>query len=436
MAISIPIISTFSAKGIKQAKAEFQKLEGVGAKTGFVLSKAAMGATAAFAGLAAGAAAVGGFLVGAARAAGEDQKSVALLDKQIRRLTGATDEQMASVEKMISGFQMATGIADDELRPSFAQLVRASGSVERAQKLMEAGLDISAGTGKDLATVIMALSKAEGGNLKSLKRLGIPMGKMTEAQQELADVTKKLTKEQEKYDLALMEKDQAGAERHLKKINTLQTIQNELVAQGADYLKDVTDVFGGQAAVAADTFEGKLARLGTRFDEFKEDIGKKILPYLERFLEMLIDVADAFGEGGISGAWEELKRQFAQAGFEQSPVGNFFRSMYDGVRTVYNALVDLYNLSMRLSGAKMLSDISGFFGGPTLPSPGKMPEFGTFFEANVPTTSSSAQFRMRESGTVPQSVVINVSGGDPNAVVDALRRYSRQNGGISGVRLS
>lgn len=434
MAISIPIISTFSAKGIKQAKAEFAKLETVGQKVGFVLGKAAIGATAAFAGLAAGAAAVGGFLFSAAKAAGEDAKSVALLDAQIRRLTGATDAQMASVEKMITGFQMATGIADDELRPAFAQLVRASGSVERAQKLMQAGLDISAGTGKDLESVIMALSKAEMGNLKALKRLGIPMGKMTEAQQELADVTKKLTKEQEKYELALLEKDKAGAERHLQKINTLQKLQNDLLDQGADYLKDVTDVFGGQAAVAADTFEGKLARLGTRFDEFKEDIGKKILPYLERFLEMLIDVADAFGRYGIAGAWEELKRQFAQAGFEQSPVGQFFRSMYDTVRTIYNAMVDLYDLGATISGAKFFSKISGAFGGPTLPTPSKMPEFGEFARANPRPTAPPSRFYDR--GMRPQNVTINVNGGDPAAVVDQLRRYSRQNGGISGVRLS
>jgi hypothetical protein len=96
--------------------------------------------------------------------------------------------------------------------------------------------------------------------------------------------------------------------------------------------------------------------------------------------------------------------------------------------------VDLYNLAMRMSGAKLLSDISGFFGGPELFSPKKMPEFGGFFNVNMP--SSAAQFRMRETGTIPQSVIINVNGGDPAATVDALRRYSRQNGGISGIRLS
>ena len=85
MAISIPIISTFSAKGIKQAKAEFAKLETVGERVGFILGKAAMGATAAFAGLAAGAVAVGGFLFQAAKAADADRKSQIDLAKTAER---------------------------------------------------------------------------------------------------------------------------------------------------------------------------------------------------------------------------------------------------------------------------------------------------------------------------------------------------------------
>ena len=92
-----------------------------------------------------------------------------------------------------------------------------------------------------------------------------------------------------------------------------------------------------------------------------------------------------------------------------------------------------------LSGAKFFSKISGAFGGPTLPTPSKMPGFESFFRSNTPQSSAAGarMFEMTGRTTAPaSSVTINVNGGDPAAVVDALRRYSRQNGGISGVRLS
>jgi hypothetical protein len=387
MAISIPIISTFSAKGIKQAKAEFAKLETVGQKTGFILGKAAMGATAAFAGLAAGAVAVGGFLFKAAKAADADRKSQIDLAKTAERFAKANKAQVAGLEATVEQLMLATGIADDDLRPSLGRLIRSFKNTDKASRAMKIALDISGRTGKDLESVVEAMGKAADGSNTALLRLGTGLSKADLKGKSLDEV------------MALLETR-----------------------------------FKGGAKDAANTFEGRMERLRVRFGELVEDIGYKVLPYLEKFADMLIDVADAFGEQGIAGAWEELKRQFAQAGFEQSPVGQFFRNMYDTVRTVYNALVDLFNLAATVSGARFLSNISGAFGGPELFRPSKMPEYSGFMNVNMP--SSAAQFRERETGRVPQSVIINVNGGDPAATVDALRRYSRQNGGISGVRLS
>ena len=392
MAISIPIISTFSAKGIKQAKAEFAKLETVGEKVGFVLGKAAMGATAAFAGLAAGAVAVGGFLFQAAKAADADRKSQIDLAKTAERFAKANKAQVAGLEATVEQLMLATGIADDDLRPSLGRLVRSFKNTDKAARAMRIALDISGRTGKDLESVVEAMGKAADGSNTALLRLGTGLSK--------ADLKGK----------------------------SLDEVMGLLETR-----------FKGGAADAANTFEGRMARLRARFGELVERIGYKVLPYFERFADILIRVADEFGERGLSGAFEEFKRQFAQTGFEQSSVGQFFRSMYDSVRTVYNGLVDLYNLAATLSGAKFFSKISGAFGGPTLPTPSKMPGFESFFRSNTPQSSAAGarMFEMTGRTTAPaSSVTINVNGGDPAAVVDALRRYSRQNGGISGVRLS
>jgi hypothetical protein len=64
-------------------------------------------------------------------------------------------------------------VADDQLRPAFAQLARATGDVEKSTELMSLALDVSAGTGKSLDTVVRALSRAVGpeGTTGALERL-------------------------------------------------------------------------------------------------------------------------------------------------------------------------------------------------------------------------------------------------------------------------
>lgn len=389
MAISIPIISTFSPKGVRKAIDEFKKLDGIAAKTGFVLGKAAMGATAAFAGLAAGAVAVGGALFKAAQAADADRKSQINLAATAQKFAKANEAQIAGLESTIEAMMLATGIADDDLRPSMSRLIRSFKDTDKASRALKIALDISGRTGKDLESVVEAMGKAADGSNTALLKLG------------------------------------TGLSRADLKGKDLNEIMGLLETR-----------FKGGAADAANTFEGRMDRLKVRFGELVEQIGYAVLPYFERLADIAIKVADRFGKDGLAGAWEELKSQFAMAGFEQSGIGKFFRSMYDTIRTVYNGMVNLYNISKTMSGAGLISGISGFFGGPTLPEFSKMPEFSSFMKSQVPV-SSAAQARAFEMRGVPAptskttpSVTVNVNGGDPQRVVDALRRWSNQNGPV------
>lgn len=109
----------------------------------------------------------------AAKAAVEDSKSQGLLAKALQNTTGANTKQIASVERSINRLSMQAAVADDQLRPAFAQLARATGDVEKSTKLMSLALDVSAGTGKNLDTVVRALSRAVGpdGTTGALERL-------------------------------------------------------------------------------------------------------------------------------------------------------------------------------------------------------------------------------------------------------------------------
>jgi hypothetical protein len=68
MAINLPIISEWNPKGIDKAINDFKKLETKGEKAAFAIKKAAVPATLALA-------AMGGFLVNAAKGAEEAQTS-------------------------------------------------------------------------------------------------------------------------------------------------------------------------------------------------------------------------------------------------------------------------------------------------------------------------------------------------------------------------
>ena len=205
--------------------------EGGLGKLGGVAKLAAAGIAAGFAGAAAG-------IAVATKAAIEDEKSFRLLEQALKANTSATEAQIKATDEQIGRLSLATGVADDQLRPALASLVRATGDVTFSQDLLNTALDISAATGKDLESVSVALAKAQAGNVTALQKLGIPL-----------DDNIKKSKD---FDAALVE---------------------------------LNKTFGGAAATAADTFEGRMRRARVALSETVETIGYAFLPIAQRLLE-------------------------------------------------------------------------------------------------------------------------------------------------------
>ena len=216
-----------------------KEVEGFGGK----LEKFGKVAAAAFAAAAAAAAAYAGKLaIEGVKAAIEDEAAQNRLANALKNVTGATNDQIASVEEQITKMSLANGIADDQLRPAFQRLATATGDLSTANKSLGLALDISAATGKDLNTVSNALGKAYEGNTASLARLGIGL---------------------------------SSAE-----IKTL----------GLDgTMKQLANTFGGSATVQANTLEGQINRLKVGFDEAKESVGAALLPTLQRLLDFFVN---------------------------------------------------------------------------------------------------------------------------------------------------
>ena len=170
------------------------------------------------------------------KAAADDEKSVDLLKRTIESNTDATDLQVKAVEGFISKTQMSAAVADDVLRPALGNLIRATKDVTTAQSLMNLALDISAGTGKDLTTVSLSLSKAVNGNFGALSKLGVPLDKN-----------------------AVKAKDLDGV------LIGLQTS------------------FGGMSQAAANSASGGFAKLKIAVGELEESIGYLVLHPLANF---------------------------------------------------------------------------------------------------------------------------------------------------------
>ncbi len=246
-------------KSLKAATADVETFGDKVSKAGKVVGAALVAAAAA-----AGAYAVK-IGVDGVKAAIEDEKAQTQLALALKNATGATEGAIAATEQFILQQSLATGVADDELRPALQRLALSTGDVKKAQDLLKIAMDVSTATGKPLEAVANSLGKAYDGNTTALGRLGIGL---------------------------------SAAEL---KTMTFTQVQGKL-----------TDLFGGAAAANADTYAGRIARMQIAFDEAKETIGFALLPILEKLMKFINQIAlpainamsSGFGldKGGIGGA--------------------------------------------------------------------------------------------------------------------------------------
>jgi hypothetical protein len=263
------ISDTAAAKaGLKLLSGDIKGFGNQVSKTSPLFGALAVGATAAF-----GAIAVG--LTKAVKAAMEDQASQVELQRQLEKTFGANEALVGSAERYISVTQLRYGTSDVELRASLGTLVRATGDLTQSQDLLNTAQDISAATGKDLASVSLALAKASQGQFTALSKLGIP----------LDDATKK--------------------SKDFEKVVGL-----------------LNDQFGGAAEAAANTFGGQIKILNGQFGEILETIGAALLPYLQKLSQFLVEnvapaiqrITTVIGEKGLIAGFQQLNYESKGAG--------------------------------------------------------------------------------------------------------------------------
>jgi len=253
MAIDILITGDYKDRDIKRAQRDLDLLKTQSGVTG-----------SAFAGLGKSTAALGGVIAGAfsvavvadffktaidgALADEVAMKSLAVALENVNQGYRSTD-----VNQFIDSLALASGVADDVLRPSLQALVTVTGNVTTSQNALKLALDVAAGSSKSVEEVSKALSAAYSGNFTAITRLKTGIDSNIIA-----------TKDMDKITAALSER------------------------------------YAGQASTAVNTYAGRLSQLSIIADEAKEQIGFALL-------DAVSDVADAMGgTGGAAQAAKEM----------------------------------------------------------------------------------------------------------------------------------
>ena len=247
------------------------------------------GAAFAAAGIAATAYA-GKLIKDGVEAAIADEKANAQLATTLRNVAGATDETIEKTLAYTRATELATGVTEDELRPSLNRLTIATGNVDKAMKLQTLALNVSAGSGKSLEAVTQALSRAQEGNTAALGRLGVGLSAAQLKTMTMDDVTKSLA-----------------------------------------------ETFAGAADTAANTFEGKMTRLGLAFEDVRDTVGGFVLdaitPMVENFVTKVMPALAAFADG--MGGKEGLNETFKQvADFTKK----FFTPIIEGLKSAFDRI--------------------------------------------------------------------------------------------------
>jgi hypothetical protein len=440
MALSIPIISEFNGKGIKQAQQEFKQLEGTSQKAGFVLRKAMIPATAALGGLGAMAKDV----IGIASDLGESQskvnvifgegaKDVEAFSKQAAKSMGQSRRAVLQAAGTFGTFGKAAGLGGKDLAKFSNDFTKLAG-------------DLASFNNTSPEEAVEAIGAALRGEAEPMRRFGVLLN----------DATLKAEA------MALGIYDGSGALTDQQKI---------LAAQSAIY-KQTGDA-QGDFERTSEGLANSQRILSASIDDTKASIGDALLPIVEEVIPYLKDFADwARDNPGtftkIAGAIGAIAASTVALNIAMSV--NPYVAAAAGIVAMALAFEHLYNEVSKINkiGGLAARVLGALFGGPSgkLGSMLKIEDavrnlFGVknspkrgdgFTSFNVPMMADGGIVKASPGGTLAligeggqdEAVIpldrmgsmgggdvnIYVQGADPNAVVDALRTYMFRNGSV------
>jgi hypothetical protein len=431
MSVIVKLLSKFDDSGIKKAKGSFGGL------------KKTIGAI----GIGIGISQITDLLMESAKAASADQKSTQLLNTQLVRNANATKAQIKGSDKFIERLSLQTGIMDDDLRPSMGKLVRVTKDVDKAQELLALSLDAATVSGKPLDSVATSIAKAFAGNTTSLIKMFPELKKSKDLFDDLAKTVGGAAIQQadpfskfnnsmdilkEKLGNAVLplindfidyiSKPGGAVEQVGKFLDDLSNPKSEAgkvftdiknaVKDAFGYVKDFFALFGngdamkGFANVASSLIKALPALLALKGILMLASAGKSIAN-LAKAISLMVG-AGAAGDGGILAGGKKGK------GFNKLP--------FLGA----GALGAVSLVLMTSGDTKQMTPEEA--ARAAIIRKGINPDTGQLYKGafGAGIMASGKGFQANTNN----SITINVQSADPKAVVDAVVKYQKANGGL------
>jgi hypothetical protein len=415
MSVIVKLLSKFDDSGIKKAQHGFGGL------------KKTLGAI----GIGMGLKQVADVLMDAAKAASADAKSTKLMNMQLSKNAHATKESLKQNDKFIESLSLQTGILDDDLRPSLSKFGNVTKNVKDAQKLLKISLDVTAGSGKSQTKIANAVAKAYAGNTKAL--IGM-FPELKNSKNALADLTKEFE------GMAV-----ANADPFMKFNNSMDILKEKLGVLVLPLIIDFIDYISKPGGV--------VDQVGKFFEAVgnpETDVGKAFGKLKETVVVIGKDIAALF-------ALMDTKGNDSMTGFANtlSGVSDILATITDSITVLagsmaalgkgdFGRVIDLMGADIGVGAEAVRRNISVADTVKAINAETVKKGKGTIFASpseginNVifgkPTgklgsgiTSNGMPFSQQKT---TNNININVQGADPKAVVDALGKYVKNNGGL------
>jgi len=224
--------------------------------------------------------ALGAFGAASLKAFGESEKVAAQTGAVLKSTGGAANVTAGHVGDLADSLSKMSGTDDEAIASGENMLLTFTNVQNKVGKgndifdqATQTMLDMSTALGQDTTQSAMQLGKALNDPIQgitALRRVGVSFTDAQESQIK-ALVASGKTMDAQKIILGELQKE-----------------------------------FGGSAKAAGDTFAGAMGKLKVQAGNFMEDVGGKLAPFVVGF-------TDAFGKGGIGGAFDYVVDQFKKA---------------------------------------------------------------------------------------------------------------------------
>jgi hypothetical protein len=302
MAIKIPILTSFDPKGLKQANAEFAKLQSSVGSLG--RNFAAAGAVIAGAGV----------LIGRSLADAAESQKVFAQTEAVLKSTGTTANGTAKdIAALASSLQKSTAFNDEAILAGQNLLLTFKGVRNEVgegndifNQASEAMLDFARAQNVDASSAAIKLGKA----------LQDPIRGVAALRKSGVDFTK----------------DQMDMIKALQESGDLMGAQKIVLAE-------LQTQFGGSAAAYAKTFTGQVESMNNELNDLSEEIGFMVMPAVQDLISELRDLIPVIGP--------QLKAAIKSIDIPSlvTSVINLSKFLVENATTIANSIVAIFALN-------------------------------------------------------------------------------------------